>query len=514
MAVYEYWWGTERPQLQEARHQRMADVLGQAARARLQAEFEARLAEVDRITAASSERVGLIRMSLVDGRYNREVANAVAARHGLLGSAGDEKRGRGRPRKYGPGDMRPARPSRAKTDAGRLRAMGKPFPKRGARAGSMVSPVTASPARSVAPQAAPAVGRALLVDTIAAKQDVAAAIDLVVTVSDQAIVASAPAVPEAPAFDPRAAAERLNAYRLNALREFTAGADGTIDGEIILSAYLQSHRRSAHECASDWVRGQDGAKRHDYDFTDPADAEKVRPEIRALFKGFGLSRHEPSHDAKDPSRGMSEEDLQLWMKAAIFNGVDCPVADFDVYLHRYGSAKAYYRFDWEGLEPAIQEERERFAVWPFIERRLASVERRVQQVERGELDLNSAKARVMDDEICFLGQLTWTKQPIYRKIVDAMTWFDEFSRLDLLAWAGDDPRLDRKCRIFQRFPGWAFPKDLHDAVKDGWIFEEQARFDYAGPKPDELVAFAEKDDQGRIENLRNLSKLDFAEIET
>ncbi len=73
---------------------------------------------------------------------------------------------------------------------------------------------------------------------------------------------------------------------------------------------------------------------------------------------------------------------------------------------------------------------------------------------------------------------------------------------------------DRKCRIFQRFPGWAFPKDLHDAVKDGWIFEEEARFDYAGPKPDELVAFAEKDEQGRIENLRNLSKLDFAEIET
>lgn len=145
------------------------------------------------------------------------------------------------------------------------------------------------------------------------------------------------------AFDPHAAAERLNAYRVNALREFTAGTDGTVDGEIILSAYLQSYRRAAHECASDWVRGQDAAKRHDYDFTDPADAEKVRPEIRALFKGFGLSRHEPSYDAKDPSRGMSEEDLQFWMKAAIFNGIDCPVADFDVYLQRYGSAKAYWR---------------------------------------------------------------------------------------------------------------------------------------------------------------------------
>lgn len=517
MAVFEYTWGTERPGVKEQRHHYNMTVRAELRRAALRAQYEAALAEVEEDVALEAREIEIVRLSTPGGRYNRDVAASVAAQFNLAASSEKVVRGRGRPRKYGPDDPRPARPSRAKTSSGRLRAAAMQFAgegKRKVRASGSVSPVTASPARSVAPQAASAVGRALLVDTIAAKQDVAAAIDLVVTVSDQAIVSAAPAVPEAPAFDPRTAAERLNGYRLNALREFASGAEVTIDGEIVLAAYLQSHRRARHECASDWVRGQDGAKRHDYDFTDPADAEKVRPDIRALFKGFGLSRHEPSYDAKDPSRGMSDEDLQLWMKAAIFNGIDCPVADFDVYLQRYGSAKAYYLFDWEGLEPAIQEERERFAVWPFIERRLASVERRVQQFERGELDLNSAKARVMNDEVCFLGQLTWTKQPIYRKIVDAMTWFDGFSRLDLLAWAGDDPKHDRKCRIFQRFPGWAFPKELHPAVHDGRIFEEEARFEYGGPKPDELVAFAEKDDQGRIENLRNLSKLDFAEIET
>ncbi len=514
--IYSHWEGTERPI--RRRQRLLGSVLSKAeqdlaAKAAAFAAAEARL-------RAIHEEVEVIDFLTPGGKYERSREGAVGIRGFKalgLGANGEAivpvARGRGRPRKYAGGAEVPARPTRAKTAAGLERAR-QGLNKRRRNAGAVkVSPVTASPARSVAPQAAPAVGRALLVDTIAAKQDVAAAIDLVVTVSDEAIVA-VPALPEAPAFDQRAAAERLNAYRLNALREFTAGADGTVDGESILSAYLQSHRRSAHECAPDWVRGQDGARRHDFDFTDPSDAEKVRPEIRALFKGFGLSRHEPSHDAKDPSRGMSEEDLQLWMKAAIFNGVDCPLADFDVYLHRYGSAKAYYRFDWEGMEPAIQEERDRFWVWPFIERRLASVERRSQEVELGAIDLTTAKARVMDDDIWFIGGLTWPEQAIYRKVVDAMTWFEGFSRLDLLAWAGDDPKHDRKCRIFQRFPGWAFPKDLHDAVKDGWIFEEEARFDYAGPKPDELVAFAEKDEQGRIENLRNLSKLDFAEIET
>lgn len=514
MAGFSYTWGVECPRLHEARHLRLVQVAGQAALERAREAYEATVARIMRDVGASQQRIELVRRSTPDGRYDSQIAAAVAVEFGLLPAGEPVKRSRGRPRKYGPDDPRPPRPSRARTPAGRLRAGSVQFPKRGTRPSSgTVSPVTASPARSVAPKAAVEVGRALLVDTIAAKQDVAASVDLVVTVSDEAITAAVPVVPEAPAFDPRAAAERLNGYRIAALREFAAGAEVTIDGEIILAAYLQSHRRAEHECAPDWVRGQDGAKRHDYDFTDAADAGKVKPEIRALFKGFGLSRHEPTRDRNDPSGGMSEEDLQLWMKARFFNGVDYPVSQYDVYMKRFGSAKAYYEFDWEDLEPAINEERERFWVWPFIESRLASVERRADQVERGEIDLTMAKVRVMEDDIRFIGRLTWTEQAIYRKIVDAMTWFDGFSRLDLLAWAGDDPANDRKCRIHQRFAAWAFPKELHEDVLDGWILEDVARFDYVAPKPDDLVAFAEKDQQGRIENLRNLSKLDYADID-
>lgn len=492
-----YDWGTERG---TARSRRV-DLLKEKQRAVI----EASLRRHEAVVAASLELTQLydleqrkIAFLTPGGRYDRSLEALLPEDLASIPlPAVSAKRGRGRPPKYGPGNPRPPRVRNRKRST----------------SVKSVSPVTASPARSVAPQVATAVGRALLVDTIAAKQDVTASVDMVVTFSDEAIVASAPAASEAPAFDRHAAAERLNGYRLAALREFAAGAEMTIDGEIILAAYLQSHRRELHECAPDWVRGQDGAKRHDYDFTDAADAEKVRPEIRTLFKGFGLSRHEPTFDRKDPSRGMCEEDLQLWMKAHFFNDVDYPASDYDVYIERYGSARDYYRFDRTGMERGINEERERFWVWPIIERRLASVERRADQVERGEIDLTTAKVRVMDDEICFIGGLTWTEQAIYRKIVDAMTWFDGFSRLELLAWAGDDPTLDRKCRIHQRFPAWAFPKELHQDVLDGWIFEDAARFDYAAPTPDDLVAFAEKDEQGRIENLHNLSKLDFADIE-
>lgn len=517
MAVFQYQWGAERPTTRSGRQDRYLGVYADAGFARLQAEYEARVARLRSDLEVIRRDREIVRLCTPGGRYNSEVAATVAAQFGLAPADSAVKRPRGRPVKYGPNDPRPARPSRAVTPMGRMRAaaMVHTRKKRGAtrQDAALVSPVTASPARSVAPKAAVEVGRALLADTIAAKQDVAAAVDLIVTVCEEAITAAAPVVPEAPAFDPRAAAERLNGYRIAALREFASGAEVTLDGEIILAAYLQSHRRAEHECAPDWVRGQDGAKRHDYDFTDAADAGKVRPEIRALFKGFGLSRHEPTMDRNDPSRGMSEEDLQLWMKAYFFNGVDYPVADYDVYMKRYGSAKAYYEFDWEDLEPAIREERERFWVWPFIEGRLALVERRADQVERGEIDLTTAKVRVMDDEIGCIGVLSWSEQVIYRKIVDAMTWFDGFSRLDLLAWAGDDPENDRKCRIHQGFPAWAFPKELHQDVTDGWIFEDRARFEYAAPKPDELVAFAETDKEGRIGNLRNLSKLDYADIE-
>lgn len=509
MAVYEYWWGTERPQLQEARYQRMADVLGQAARARLQAQFDAGMAEVDRITAASSQRVGLIRMSLVGGRYNREVANTVAAQHGLLGSGDAVKRGRGRPRKYGPDDIRPARPSRAKTDAGRLRALSKQFPKRGPRGvearlnSGTVSPVTASPARAIAPKAAVEIGRALLTGTIAAQQEIAAPVEVEVVVDDGVLVAE-PAAKAEPTFDVGAIAARYQSSLDQALQELS-GDELSDDGVLLLSNFIRNHKVQ-HQVSVPWVRGQDGARKLPYDFSDAMDESKAPPEVRALFKGFGLCRHSPSSE-------MSEEDLQLWMKRAIFNGVDSPEADFDRYLKRTGSGKDFYQRYKRTFEPDIERERLRVMVWPSIERRLHFVERTYDLMSLGKLDIDTAMVRVADFDFLALNDLRFRAHNVYREIVDAMRWFDGFSRLDIAKWSGHDPDNVPLCKVKQGFPGWTFPKHLHDAVLDGYMFNEPATIDYKVPSVSELVEFAATDRELLIANLRLRGDVDYAEID-
>jgi hypothetical protein len=520
MAVFQYRWGTERPRARGDRQDRYLGVYAEAGLARILAENEARVARFHSDVEVIKRDREIVRLSTPGGRYNSEVAATVAAQFGLASSDPAVKRTRGRPFKYGPNDPRPPRPSRAATPAGRLRAaaMVHTRKKRGSAARQdavWVSPVTASPARSVAPPVATAVGRALLADTIAAKQDVVAPAEVVVSITQDAIVAAPapPSVPELAAYDPAAVAVRHQEDMLVLLRELVGGQDMTADGQVVLGTYLRGHRRAHHVCAADWHRGQDGAKRHDYDFTDPADEAKVKPEIRALFKGFGLSRHSPSYDRARPERGMSEEDLQLWMKRLYFNDVDYRASDYEIYMRRYGSARDYYWHDRHDFEDAIKEERQRFRVWPFIEDRLFSVELNADKLARNEIDLTTAKARVMGDEIRLIGSLKISEQAIYRKIVDAMTWFDGFSRIELLEWAGDDITKDRMCRIHQGFPGWAFPKELHEDVSSGWIFEDAPAFDYQPPDSDGLITFAEADLETRVETLRQFEKLDFADIE-
>jgi hypothetical protein len=512
MAVFHYRWGTERPRLRGERQDRYLGVFAEAGLARILRENETRLAQFQQDVDQVRRDREFVRLSTPNGRYSSEAAASVAAQFGLADGAEPIKRGRGRPPKYAPGVPRPPRPSRAVTPQGRLRAaaMVHTRRKRGGRQ-EAVSPVTSSPARSVAPKASPEVGRALLAGTIAANQEVAAAVDLVVTVTEDAI-AAAPAVAEPAPFDSAALAARHQSQMLDALREFAAGDTLSPDSELVIGAYLKAHRRE-HHVGLGWCRGQDGAKRHDYDFSDPADEAKVKPEVRALFKGFGLSRHLPTMDLKDPGKGMSEEDLQLWMKCAFFNGVDFPEDQFDFYMRQYGSAKGLYKQHRLRLEPIINEERQRFRVWPYIERRLASVERYADQLARGEIDLTAARARMMNDEIRYICRLKLSEQAIYRKIVDAMTWFEGFSRIELLNWAGDDVANDRMCRIHQRFPAWAFPEELHNDVSDGWLFEEAARLDYRRPTPDDLVSFAEQDQEQRIENARRRGLMDLADIE-
>jgi len=520
MAGFAYTWGTEPPRLHEARHLRLVEVHGKAALERAREAYEAVVARILRDVEASQKRIEIVRRSTVDGRYDSAIAASVAVEFGLVTSGEPVRRGRGRPRKYGPDDVRPPRPSRAKTPAGRLRAGTIQYPKRGPRSSearersALVSPVTASPARSVAPQIATAVGKALLVDTIAAKQEVAASAEVVVSITEDVIVAAPASAPEAPVFDALAAAERHSDHMLSALRELTSGADLTADGEVILSTYFGSYHRQMHVCEAEWVRGQDGAKRHDYDFTDPADESKVRPKIRALFRGFNLSRHKPTFDRENPERGMSEPELQAWMRQAYYNGVDYPAADFDVEMKASGSARNFFWSIRSQFEKVVQEERERFRVWKFIERRLWSVEHYADRLARGEIDMTVARVRVMNDEIGLIGRLSNSEQAIYRKIVDAMEWFEGFSRIDLLNWAGDDINLIRRCRVHQRFPAWAFPKELHKDVTDGLILLDPPRFEAMDLSQDALMSFAETDTEAKIEGLRRFDGAAWHLIET
>lgn len=519
MAGFAYTWGMEPPRLHEARHLRLVEVHGKAALERAREAYEAVVARILRDVEASQKRIEIVRRSTVDGRYDSAIAASVAVEFGLVTSGEPVRRGRGRPRKYGPDDVRPPRPSRAKTPAGRLRAGTVQYPKRGPRSearerSGTVSPVTASPARSVAPQVATSVGQALLVDTIAAKQEVMASAEVVVSITEDAIVAEPASAPEAPVFDAPAAAERHCEHMLSALRELTGGADLTDDGEVILSTYYGSYRRQMHVCEAEWQRGQDGAKRHDYDFTDPADGSKVRPEIRALFKGFGLSRHMPTFDKKDPERGMTEHDLQAWMRKAYYNDIDYPAAGFDAEMVASRSARAFLWRRRYLFEEEVQEERERFRVWKFIERRLWSVEHYADRLARGEIDMTVARVRVMNDEIRLIRRLSNSEQAIYRKIVDAMDWFEGFSRIDLLNWAGDDISRIRRCRMHQRFPSWAFPKELHEDVTDGLIMLDPPRFEAMDLSQEALMSFAETDSEAKIEGFRRFDGAAWHQIET
>lgn len=518
MAVFQYQWGAERPTTRSGRQDRYLGVYAEAGLAAVLAENEARLARFHSDVEAMRRDREIVRLCTPGGRYNSEVAATVAAQFGLVPADAAVKRSRGRPVKYGPNDPRPARPSRAVTPMGRLRAaaMVHTRKKRGAtrQDAALVSPVTASPARSVAPQVATAVGQALLVDTIAAKQEVAASAEVVVSITEDAIVAAPASTPEAPVFDALAAAERHSEHMLSALRELTGGADLTDDGEVILSTYYGSYRRQMHVCEAEWQRGQDGAKRHDYDFTDPADESKVRPEIRALFKGFGLSRHTPTFDKKDPERGMTEHDLQAWMRKAYYNDIDYPAAGFDAEMAASRSARAFLWRRRYLFEEEVQEERERFRVWKFIERRLWSVEHYADRLARGEIDVTVARVRVMNDEIRLIRRLSNSEQAIYRKIVDAMDWFEGFSRIDLLNWAGDDINLIRRCRVHQRFPSWAFPKELHEDVTDGLILLDPPRFEAMDLSQEALMCFAETDSEAKIEGLRRFDGAAWHQIET
>lgn len=507
MTVFQYQWGTERPRSRGDRQDRYLGAYAEAGLARILAENEARLARFQSDLDVIKRDREIVRLSTPGGRYNSEVAATVAAQFGVVSMGEPVKRGRGRPVKYGPHDPRPARPSRAMTPAGRLRAaaMVHTRKKRGGvrQESGTVSPVTASPARSVAPKAAAEIGRELLSGTIAAQQDVGAPVELDVVAAEGALVAEPAA--KTPFFDLAAIAARQQSSMDTMLRELSSEGDLSEDAILLRSMFLKSHKAQT-QLHRTRPRGDDGVARLEYDFTDAMDESKVPAEVRARFKGFGLSTQSPSGD-------MSEEDLQLWMKRAIFNGVDSPEADFDPHLKEFGTAKKFYASLKRRFESVINRERMRILVWPSIERRLDFVEQTHDRLARGHIDLDTAMVRVAYFDFLELDTIRYGAHKIYREIVDAMRWFEGFSRLDIAEWSGHDPSKVPSCRSIYGFPGWTFPERLHAEIGNGNMLLEDVDAEYVIPSMKELVDFASIDTEVMIANLRARTDVDYADIE-
>lgn len=507
MTVFQYQWGTERPRSRGDRQDRYLGAYAEAGLARILAENEARLARFQSDLDVIKRDREIVRLSTPGGRYNSEVAATVAAQFGVVSMGEPVKRGRGRPVKYGPHDPRPARPSRAMTPAGRLRAaaMVHTRKKRGGvrQESGTVSPVTASPARSVAPKAAAEIGRELLSGTIAAQQDVVAPIEVDVVVAEGSLIAEP--VAKAPSFDLAAIAARQQSSMESALRELTSEGDLSEDAILLRSMFMSSHKAQTQHHRRR-VRGEDGVARLDYDFTDAMDETKAPSEVRERFAGFGL--------VTDPASGeFSEEELQLWMKRAIFNGVDFPAKDFDRYLRDHKGAKRFYASLKIHVDPVIDRERMRVLVWPSIERRLDFVEQTHDRFARGKIDLDTAMVRVANFDFLELDTIRYGAHNVYREIVDAMRWFEGFSRLDIAEWSGHNPSKVPSCRSIYGFPDWTFPERLHDEIGNGNMLLEEVDAEYVIPSMKELVDFASIDTEVMIANLRDRTDVDYADIE-
>ncbi|QEL26910.1 hypothetical protein FQV39_30080 (plasmid) [Bosea sp. F3-2] len=504
MAVFQYTWGIERPREKKQRHLRNATVLREAALEVARREYEARLAQIEADAMEERRLLELVELSTPGGRYDSTTALQVAAQFGVLPEEGQSvaRRGPGRPRKYQPGDPRPPRPSRAKTRAGRLRAKAMRLAKLNAPV--LVSPVTASPARAIAPKAAAEIGRALLTGTIAAQQDVVAPIEVDVVVADGALVAE-PMASSAPAVLDFAAIAARHQASLQRAAEELAGDELSEDGAFLRSTILRSHRMQNQEFVL-WERGQDGARKLPYDFSDAMDEARAAPEVRALFKGFGLSRHIPSSE-------MSEGEMQAWMQRTIFDDEDSPKADFDRYVKECGSCMGFYQRYKRTFEPEIERERLRVAVWPAIERRLHYVERTYDLMMRGEVDRDTAMVRVASLDCDILDHLLTSSHGVYREIVDAMVWFEGFSRLDIAEWSGHDPSKVPLCKVKQGFPGWSYPKRLHEEILGRYMIEEAWADKYELPDLAELAQFASTDRELFIANLRLRTDIDYSDID-
>jgi len=361
-AVFHYTWGTERPKVKEQRHLRNISEGADTCRAQARKIYESLLSAVDRDVEREQAELEIVRASTPGGRYDRDVAATVAAKFAAdFGAVEPVKRGRGRPRKYQPGDPRPPRKSRAKVrplSIERAAGTASGFSKArsssaGRRASSRttsgtVSPVTAAPSRmpTPAPKAAPNVAAILLESPLAGGHGVETLqIETPATALEITPVEKRIGEITVVENDPEYAAE---------LAEQEARAKTLLDAE----------GEPGEEILPEGAPRKKTKFSMNYDFSDALDRSKADPAILALFSHFGLP-------TTQLSEAMSEEELKRWLFPTRYSSEP----DDEAREHRFGedyriykNVPGIYRAVRRRLVPLIQ--RDRVEVWHIVHLRV------------------------------------------------------------------------------------------------------------------------------------------------
>jgi hypothetical protein len=434
MGVFQYiGWGTERPKTKRERHQRMITAIETLGREEARRIYEGLLAICDREVEYHRKEIELVDACTPGGRYNRDVAASVMAKFAPdLGAVEPVKRGRGRPRKYQPGDQRPPRKSRAKVRpssieraSGTANGSAKPRTSGSTRRASSrttsgtVSPVTAAPARmpTLAPKAAPKVAAALLESTLAGGLGL------------DTIQIEAPET----AFEIKPVETRT--VQITVVENDPEYEAEMAEQAALVKARLDAENEPGEELPLPGVRRTKFTRR--YDFSDALDRSKVDPAVLALFPYFAFP-------TTYPSETMSEEELKRWIFAVRYkNEPDDEAKEerFQDSLRIYGDAAGVYKMLGIILEKEVQRERDRAAVWRVIDTRVTNAEQFSERAAKGEMSDDLARMWMAHLDYLALGNLEDSEHLVWREIVDAMEWPKGFSRIDLALWAEQDPNV-------------------------------------------------------------------------
>lgn len=455
MAVFQYLgWGTERPTVKRERHLRNMTEGAEARRAEIRKMAEEMLAAVDRFVEREKAELELVDACTPGGRYNREVAASVMAKFAAdLGAVEPAKRGRGRPRKYQPGDPRPPRKSRAKvrtlsvhrvsstdTTSAKPRTSGSTRRASSRTTSGTVSPVTAAPARvpTPAPKAAPQVAASLLQSTLAGGLGV------------DAIQIEAPET----AFEIKPVETRM--VQITVVENDPEYEAELAEQAARAQALLDAENEPGEELPPAGMRKKTKFSLN-YDFSDALDLSKVDAAVLALFPHFGLPTAQPIEE-------MSDEDIKRWLFATVYKDEPDDEAreeQFNDDRRIYRSVSGIYKAVRRLMDGDVQRERDRVEVWHVIHERIANAEYYSALAAKGEMDPEQALMWMAHRDYIALGNLEDSEHLVWREIVDAMEWPKGFSRIDLAIWAGQDPNVVPDVRSWAGQPK-IFPEHLRN----------------------------------------------------